>query len=62
MYVYDTQTPGLALCVSSAGSKTFYFVRKMGGRKGEMIRMVLGKFPGITLDAASKFRSPDIAA
>lgn len=54
VYVYDTATPGLALCVTSTGAKTFYSVRKIGGRKGKTIRVLLGKFPGVTLDAASK--------
>jgi integrase len=54
VYFYDTATPGLALCVTAAGAKTFYSVRKINGRNGKTIRMLLGKFPGVTLDAASK--------
>ena len=54
VYFYDTATPGLALCVTATGAKTFYSVRKINGRNGKTIRILLGKFPGITLDAASK--------
>ncbi len=54
VYVYDTSTPGLALCVTAAGGKTFYSVRKIGGRNGRTIRVLLGKFPGINLDDARK--------
>lgn len=48
-YVYDAKVGGLALCVTSAGSKSFYFYRKINGRP-ERIR--LGGFPDITVDAA----------
>lgn len=48
-YHYDTRTPGLALCVTSAGSKTFYVYRKIQGRP-ERIR--LGAFPELAVEQA----------
>lgn len=32
VYYYDTRTPGLAVCKTSAGSSTYYVYRKMAGR------------------------------
>jgi integrase len=48
-YVYDSKTPGLALCVTSAGSKTFYLYRWING-KPERVR--LGKFGEVSIDDA----------
>ena len=31
-YFYDKRTPGLALCVTAAGGKTFYLIRRVHGR------------------------------
>ena len=35
VYVYDTSTPGLALCVTAAGGKTFYWFAKLAGATAE---------------------------
>ncbi|HUT90023.1 MAG TPA: site-specific integrase [Thermoguttaceae bacterium] len=48
-YVYDAKVPGLALCVTSTGTKTFYIYRRIQGRP-ERIR--LGKFPDVTVENA----------
>lgn len=53
-YVHDTQTSGLILCVTAAGSKTFYSLRRIGGRAGRTVRVMLGKFPPMTVDDARK--------
>ena len=31
LYVYDAKTAGLCLCVTSAGSRTFYLYRRIEG-------------------------------
>ncbi|MDH0122283.1 tyrosine-type recombinase/integrase [Stutzerimonas stutzeri] len=43
----DTKTQGLALCVTPAGSKTFYVIRRVAGmgRKGNTEFLRLGTFP-----------------
>jgi integrase len=50
-YVYDQKTPGLALCVTAAGNKTFYLYRWADGRP---VRVRLGRFPDIAIDIARK--------
>lgn len=42
IYVYDTKQPGLSLCLTAAGSRTWYLYRKIEG-KPERIR--LGPWP-----------------
>lgn len=51
VYIYDRTMPGLALCVTSTGEKTFYLCRRINGRGA---RVLIGKFPGISVDAARK--------
>jgi integrase len=48
---YDTKTSGLLLRVTTAGTKTFSFRRKLNGRA---IRVTLGKFPGMTVEQAQQ--------
>lgn len=50
----DTKTQGLALCVTPAGSKTFYVIRRVAGmgRKGNTEFLRLGAFPDITVEQA----------
>ncbi|WP_437187615.1 tyrosine-type recombinase/integrase [Planctomicrobium sp. SH668] len=48
-FFYDEATPSLAVCVSSAGSKTFYSYRKIEGRP---VRLKLGTFPQVSLEQA----------
>ncbi|HUT89813.1 MAG TPA: tyrosine-type recombinase/integrase [Thermoguttaceae bacterium] len=50
-YHYDTAKPGLAVCVTSAGAKTFYFYRKIDGRP---VRVRIGRFPDLSVEAARK--------
>jgi len=50
-YYYDEKTPGLAVCVTAAGTKTFYFNRKI---KGKATRTRLGRFPGVSVEQARK--------
>jgi integrase len=52
-YVYDSSTPGLALCITAAGTKTFYSYRKVNG-KPERVRLG-GKtrcWPQVTIEEA----------
>jgi integrase len=48
-YLYDSKTPSLALCVTQAGTKTFYLYRRVHG-KPQRIR--LGRYPQLTIDQA----------
>jgi hypothetical protein len=50
-YHYDAKTRGLALCVTSNGSKTFYVVRWVAG-KSERIR--IGPYPDLPIEVARK--------
>jgi integrase len=54
VYHYDIEVPRLAVCVTATGSRTFYVVKKVGGRSGACARVSLGKFPAMTVDAARK--------
>ena len=49
VYYYDTACPGLALCVTQTGAKTFYYYKKVQGRP---VRVRLGKFPELAVDQA----------
>ena len=50
-YVYDIGTPGLLVCVTSGGCKTFY----RGGRvHGRPVRIKIGRFPGTTVEQARR--------
>lgn len=50
-YFYDRRTPGLTVCVTSAGGKTYYLYKRVGV-KPERIR--LGGFDEIALEQARK--------
>lgn len=50
-YHYDTKTPGLAVCVTKAGTKTFHLVRRV---ESKVERIRLGGFPEVTVDQARK--------
>jgi integrase len=47
----DAKTPGLILRITPAGGMSFYFYRKV---KGRPVRMLLGKFPDISVENARK--------
>ena len=49
VYVKDKTQPGLQVCVTSAGTKTFYFVRRIDGRP---TRVLLGACKDISVDQA----------
>ncbi len=55
VYHYDGKTPGLCVCVTHTGTRTFYYYKKVDGRPQ---RIRLGVFPGLTIvqarDAATK--------
>lgn len=51
VYHYDEKTAGLCLCVTAAGTKTFYCYRWANGRP---IRIRIGKFPEVTVERARK--------
>ena len=50
-YFYDAKTPGLALCVTSTGTRTFYVYRKVDG-KPERIRV--GPWPDLNVEQARR--------
>lgn len=49
IYIYDAKQPGLAICVTAAGTRTWYWYRKVNG-KPERTR--IGEWPGCTCDQA----------
>ena len=49
VYQYDAKAPGLAICVTEVGTRTFYFVKKLDGRT---IRVRIGKFPDLSVENA----------
>jgi len=51
VYVYDERTRGLALCITAAGSRTWYTYRWQHGRP---VRFRLGKFPDLTVENARR--------
>ena len=48
-YVYDAKAPGLCLCVTSTGAKTFYCYYKSDGKPR---RYRIGAFPSISVENA----------
>ncbi len=50
-YYRDTKLPGLQLCITTAGSRTYYFVHRINGRP---TRMRIGRQGDISLDQARK--------
>ncbi len=48
-YVYDARTPGLTICITEKGTKTFYFYRRIDGRP---VRLKIGRFPEISIEKA----------
>ena len=51
-YYYDTNEKGLVMQVTGAGSKTFYLYKRVDGRPE---RILLGKFPDISVENARTF-------
>jgi len=50
-YTYDTKTPGLCVCVTAAGSRTFYLYRWLSGRPQ---RSRIGRYPDLSIEQARK--------
>ena len=50
-YWYDEKTPELAVCVTSAGTRTLYVYKRMGGKP---TRYRLGRFPELPVEQARK--------
>jgi integrase len=48
-YLYDATQPALAVCVTSAGTRTFYFVKRMDGK---YVRTPVGKVGEFTVQQA----------
>lgn len=48
-YVYDAAQPALALCITAAGARTFYLVKRLGGK---YIRTPIGKVGELTVQQA----------
>ena len=51
VYYRDAKTPGLTLCVTRPGTKTFYHLKKV---KGRTRRVRIGRFPDVTVEQARK--------
>jgi integrase len=51
VYWYDSKTPGMSICISSTGVKTYYLYKWSNGRP---VRVRIGKFNEISLDDARK--------
>jgi hypothetical protein len=51
VYHYDSRVPGLCLCVTFNGTKTFYSYRWANGRP---TRIRIGKFPEVSIETARK--------
>jgi len=51
VYHYDQKVPALAICITSANSRTFYFYKWADGRP---VRVRLGKFPDLSIADARK--------
>ncbi|MHC4698244.1 MAG: tyrosine-type recombinase/integrase [Planctomycetota bacterium] len=58
LYVYDKRLPGLAVCVTRTGSRTFYVYRRARGRP---VRVRLGRFPEVTIEQARRQTSAVLA-
>lgn len=58
VYYYDLQTPSLACCITSAGSRTFYVYRKVNRRP---VRIRLGRVNELTVDDARKLALRHVA-
>lgn len=50
-YHKDTKFPGLQVCVTSTGKRTYYYVRRVGGKPK---RMMLGTIEQLTVEQARK--------
>lgn len=48
-YIYDSTQPALAVCLTAAGSRTFYFAKRLGGK---YTRTPIGKVGEITVQQA----------
>lgn len=48
-YVYDERQPGLCLCLTAAGARTFYFYVKVNGRPQ---RNRIGPYPSVPIETA----------
>lgn len=47
----DSKTPGLTLRITSKGTSSFYWYRKVNGQP---VRILIGRFPGVTIEQARK--------
>ncbi len=50
-YVYDRKVPGLAVCVTASGTRTFYMYRSLNGRPK---RVRIGRFPDLSVEQARR--------
>ncbi|MEI8375060.1 MAG: Arm DNA-binding domain-containing protein [Planctomycetota bacterium] len=50
-YYQDAGGESLSICITAAGSRTFYLVRFF---RGEKVRIPLGKFPTLSVEQARK--------
>jgi integrase len=57
-YYYDSRTPGLAVCVTSSGTKTFYLIKKIQGRP---VRYRIGRCDEISVEQARNLTTEKLA-
>lgn len=57
-YYHDTGVPGLLLQVTAQGAKSFMLQRRVNGRP---VRVTLGRFPPMTVEAARRFGQATLA-
>ena len=55
IYLYDAKVPGLAVCITRNGSRSFYLYRRVRGRPQ---RIRLGGFPELSIEQAHAIRLP----
>jgi len=48
-YTYDTRTPGMCVCTTATGTRTFYLYRWHSGRPE---RKCIGRFPDLSVEQA----------
>lgn len=61
LYVYDKRQPGLVLCVTPAGTKSYQIYKRAGGNDGKPIRVTLGRFTDLSIEQARNLAKLQLA-
>lgn len=59
VYLLDAKVPGLLLCVTDTGNKSFQVRKRMPNGGGK--RVTLGRYPGLTIDQARRMAQATLA-